>query len=81
MSSIADQRDDHSKNDKSPAKLKLFNPDSFAALRKIQAEIARETGWQPSLNNLANALVNPDTLLYLKEMMLLEFKNRSDVNK
>lgn len=68
---------DHPKNDKSSVNKKLFSPDSFSKLCRVQAEIAHETGWQPSLNRLTNALVNSDTLLYLKEMMLLEFKNRS----
>lgn len=77
MSHRENHIEEASKNNKPSMHRKLLNPDSFAALCQIQAEIAQETGWQPSLNKLANALVNADTLSYLKEMMCLEFKNRS----
>ena len=72
---------DYPKNDRSSVNKKLFNPDSFAQLCRIQAEIADETGWRPSLNKLADALINPNTLSYLKEMMLLEFRDKSETEE
>ncbi len=83
MPKIEDNEDnlDYPRNDRSSTNKKLFNPDSFAQLCRIQAEIAYETGWQPSLNKLANALINFNTLSYLKKMMLLEFKDKSRAEK
>lgn len=77
MSLIDNKKNHLSSPDKPAADKKLFDPVSFKALLNIQAEIAQETGWQPALSKLANALVNRDTLAYLKEIMLLEFKNRA----
>lgn len=53
----------------------LLNDQSFKKLLKIQKEVAKETGWMPSLSTLVNALVNPDNLILLKAEILEEFEN------
>jgi hypothetical protein len=75
MPSVVDHTDTHLQNSSSSHR-KLLTPESFAHLCQIQAEIAQETGWQPSLSKLANALIHRDSLLALKKRMLMEFKNR-----
>lgn len=60
----------------SQKKRHLLSDASFDALVELQKEIAQETGWMPSLYKLVNALVNTQTLFYLKEAMLMEVKDR-----
>ncbi len=63
-------------NQKDLKKTHLLNDHSFDALVQLQQEIAAETGWMPTLNKLVNALVNGQTLPYLKKIILQEFDDR-----
>jgi hypothetical protein len=61
-------------------KAHLLNDQSFKRLLKIQKEVAKETGWMPSLSTLVNALVNTDNLVFLKEYILSEFEANKKTN-
>ena len=67
-----------------PSEAKALNPkhllstESFTQLTELQKEIERETGWQPSLKKLVNALVTEDTCAALKEIMMGEFRKKED---
>lgn len=58
----------------------LLNDHSFKNLLRLQKEIAKETGWMPSLSTLVNALVNTDNLIFLKQAILDEFEANKKVN-
>jgi hypothetical protein len=61
-------------------KAHLLNDHSFKRLLKIQKEVAKETGWMPSLSTLVNALVNTDNLAFLKKYILCEFEANKKTN-
>lgn len=65
----------NSENKPEARKNHLLNDQSFKKLLKIQREIAKITGWMPSLSTLVNTLVNTDNLILLKAEILEEFEN------
>ena len=66
----------HSNGNSDQNKKHLLSDFSFDALVKLQKEIAEQTGWLPSLYKLVNALINTDTLPYLKELILADWHHR-----
>lgn len=58
----------------------LLNDHSFKKLLKLQKEIAKDTGWMPSLSTLVNALVTTDNLIFLKQAILDEFEANKKTN-
>ena len=71
----------HRNQNSDPKKQRLLSDPSFEVLVKLQKEIENETGWQPSLKKLVNALVTEQTCAALKKIMMGEFRKKEDREK